>query len=270
MARNDFESNYLAHHGILGMKWGIRRYQNPDGSLTPAGRARYGVAEGGSVDDISSAKGISNRTKDLKKAIKKNEKARGKQYTKIANNPENFLGWNKKHAKKIEEHSENIRKGEAEIERLKKKAEEANKQTDGAVIDDRAHAAAKAAGLDQGDNWKIYRDAQAGDKKAQEIINKWESDKKSSDADEYKKVFKEWNNAEQKYYWGTDPSKSKELGIKAEELGRKEAAAQEALRAKGYSDNEIGKMMEEALKEDPSYLKYEEEYHKWRKKNNGI
>lgn len=33
--------DYLAHHGILGMKWGIRRYQNKDGSLTPAGQKRY-------------------------------------------------------------------------------------------------------------------------------------------------------------------------------------------------------------------------------------
>lgn len=31
----------LYHHGILGMRWGIRRYQNKDGSLTPAGEARY-------------------------------------------------------------------------------------------------------------------------------------------------------------------------------------------------------------------------------------
>lgn len=39
--RNDFCSNYLAHHGILGQKWGVRRFQNPDGSLTAAGKERY-------------------------------------------------------------------------------------------------------------------------------------------------------------------------------------------------------------------------------------
>lgn len=35
--------SYLAHHGIKGQKWGVRRYQNPDGSYTAAGRARYGI-----------------------------------------------------------------------------------------------------------------------------------------------------------------------------------------------------------------------------------
>ena len=34
---------HLYHHGILGMRWGVRRFQKKDGSLTSAGKSRYGV-----------------------------------------------------------------------------------------------------------------------------------------------------------------------------------------------------------------------------------
>ena len=34
-------TNELTHHGIIGQRWGFRRFQNPDGSLTPEGRIRY-------------------------------------------------------------------------------------------------------------------------------------------------------------------------------------------------------------------------------------
>lgn len=36
------QATYLAHHGVKGMKWGVRRFQNKDGSLTSVGKRRYG------------------------------------------------------------------------------------------------------------------------------------------------------------------------------------------------------------------------------------
>lgn len=49
---------YLAHHGIKGQKWGVRRYQNPDGTLTEEGRKHYQAI---AADPITSVSKPTNR-----------------------------------------------------------------------------------------------------------------------------------------------------------------------------------------------------------------
>jgi len=38
---DQLDADYISHHGIKGMRWGVRRYQNPDGTLTAKGKQRY-------------------------------------------------------------------------------------------------------------------------------------------------------------------------------------------------------------------------------------
>lgn len=60
--------DYLAHFGILGMKWGIRRFQNKDGSLTPAGKERYRQKNFSSNEESNSD--LRNRMSDPKEREK--------------------------------------------------------------------------------------------------------------------------------------------------------------------------------------------------------
>lgn len=65
-------SNELQHHGIKGQKWGVRRFQNTDGSLTAEGKKRYSVNDyQQTIDKTKTAGKIVNEAKTLNNTVKK-------------------------------------------------------------------------------------------------------------------------------------------------------------------------------------------------------
>ena len=57
---------YIAHHGVKGQRWGVRRFQNEDGSLTSAGRKRYDVND----DGTANLKGKYRSNQNIKGTVK--------------------------------------------------------------------------------------------------------------------------------------------------------------------------------------------------------
>ena len=62
----------IKHHGIKGQKWGVRRYQNEDGSLTEKGKKRYGTKE---KFEKQYPEDVKQNVKATKKAVGAAEKA---------------------------------------------------------------------------------------------------------------------------------------------------------------------------------------------------
>lgn len=92
------EEDYIAHHGIKGQRWGVRRYQNSDGTLTAAGRQRYGLSE----DRYTKSQQIQDKRLYGKKAVKRVAKKLGQgENLKSARHVEAKNEFNRKVMKKV-------------------------------------------------------------------------------------------------------------------------------------------------------------------------
>ena len=117
----------LYHYGIKGQKWGIRRYQNKDGSLTEAGHKRYSkMTDDQVLEDIQ--KQVNKQKKKMDRRYK-NYHVRGSQYTYIG--PES-----EKAAKKYLEDRDKYLSSKKHIAYIRKKGAIDNEWLSGKISDE--------------------------------------------------------------------------------------------------------------------------------------
>ena len=90
MARND-DGTFLCHYGVDGMHWGVRRYQNYDGSLTPEGYKHWGlIGPRKTKAEKSAIKKERQQAKNLRKA-RAAKKAIARKEQKAVKDAENLI-----------------------------------------------------------------------------------------------------------------------------------------------------------------------------------
>ena len=99
MNRGDFlyytmTENFIAHHGVKGQRWGVRRYQNPDGTLTDKGRKKYSKQLDKSIKKKMTQDQLNEKfTKETKSWLSDKDKEKIKKYDK--ENQEHYKKINK-------------------------------------------------------------------------------------------------------------------------------------------------------------------------------
>jgi len=98
VAHSEFvdQSESLEHHGILGQKWGVRRFEKAGGGLTAAGKARYQTDSNGNYKKIGNSGGSTSSSKSRKAEYKAKYNTYSKKYDEWSKKQDqNDSEWNK-------------------------------------------------------------------------------------------------------------------------------------------------------------------------------
>lgn len=223
--------NELMHHGILGQRWGVRRYQNKDGTLTDLGKKRYGYTS----DDTVFLSGKVKYDQPIDDSIKKQVDAiidAGANIV-IGDAPgadkrlQDYIA--EKGYDKVKVYSADLEVrnnvGNWDVQYTHKKGQILNKIH---KIDKEAEQyAAEKSGWTPGKNWeasvdKLYMDV--GESKARAIVKKYD-DARS----EYK--HDEWKNLNSEFFKDSSSQRKREKEMREARRGKDEAMTSASTKA---------------------------------------
>lgn len=266
-----YAKDFIAHHGVKGQKWGIRRFQNSDGSLTPEGRTHYGV--GSSLKKAGSAigkaagktvrKALHRQTDEeldaeYQKAQKRNERRAKQKYIDESKGKRKPL--HKMNDDELNEYIDRLTK-ERNVKKMEKELKEMNRGPAKKMISSLADNAVAGIGegLKRGIAGKIETSMRKNEERKQTLKDKAFEEKHRNASEKLQKQKNDSqnaldivrNNAEKKALLGNETYAKQLERVAAAKKGNKPESDQGKRDAQNARDAAIARRELDAMSDDP-------------------